>query len=135
MHCDLLQYQLHAFSLIRSLMTQGSQSDENHMLCTADGVPPVTQTRHLPANVEMLPEVSPGESGYRYVIFHWLFITITQRSLQLAKSTACLTFTALQVSHFDPLFSAELSVSLRFILALASVLQKFSMLYSARTTA
>jgi hypothetical protein len=61
----------------------------------ADGVPPVLQTRGLPAGMEGLPG-SPA-SGYRYVLFHFLFVTVTRRSLSLAIAASCLTFVALQV--------------------------------------
>jgi len=63
----------------------------------ADGVPPVQQERGLPAAMEGLPDKMPFSSGYRYVIFHFLFVTITRRSLSLAIATSCLTLVALQV--------------------------------------
>lgn len=58
----------------------------------------MTQTRNFPAALERVPQLQAANPGYRYVLFHWLFITITRRSVQLAISTACLTFTALQVA-------------------------------------
>ena len=64
----------------------------------ADGVPPVTQVRNLPPQLEGLPAVPAPDNGYRYVLFHFLFITVTRRSVQLAVTTACLAFTALQAS-------------------------------------
>ena len=33
---------------------------------------------------------------YRYVLFHFAFITVTRRSVNLAIAASCLTFTALQ---------------------------------------
>ena len=68
------------------------------VLLQADGVPPVTQVRNLPPQLEGLPAVPAPDSGYRYVLFHFLFITVTRRSVQLAVTTACLAFTALQAS-------------------------------------
>ncbi len=66
----------------------------------ADGVPPVQQERGLPAAMEGLPDKMPFSSGYRYVIFHFFFVTITRRSLSLAIAASCLTFVALQVCSF-----------------------------------
>ena len=66
----------------------------------ADGVPPVQQERGLPAAMEGLPDKMPFSSGYRYVIFHFLFVTITRRSLSLAIAASCLTLVALQVCSF-----------------------------------
>lgn len=63
----------------------------------ADGVPPVQQERGLPAAMEGLPNRVPFSGGYRYVIFHFWFITITRRSLSVAIAASCLTFVALQV--------------------------------------
>ena len=63
----------------------------------ADGVPPVQQERGLPAAMEGLPDRMPFSGGYRYVIFHFCFITITRRSLSVAIAASCLTFVALQV--------------------------------------
>ena len=64
--------------------------------CNADGVPPVQQERGLPAALEGLPDRVPFSGGYRYVLFHFWFITITRRSLSVAIAASCLTFVALQ---------------------------------------
>ena len=42
-----------------------------------------------------LPPLPP--TGYSYVVFHVWFITITQRSVNLALTAGALTFCALQV--------------------------------------
>lgn len=63
----------------------------------AGGLPPVTQSQNLPANLEGLPPLTPADDSYSHVLFHWMFITVTRRSLQLAVSTSCLTFATLQV--------------------------------------
>jgi hypothetical protein len=47
--------------------------------------------------MEGLPATLNGSGGYRYVLFHFLFITVTRRSLSVAVSASCLTFIALQV--------------------------------------
>ena len=47
----------------------------------------------LPASMAAL-----GGPRYRYVLFHFWFITITKRSLSLALAFAGLTFTALQAA-------------------------------------
>ena len=47
--------------------------------------------------MEGLPDSVPFSSGYRYVLFHFWFITITRRSLSVAVAASCLTFVALQV--------------------------------------
>jgi hypothetical protein len=47
--------------------------------------------------MEGLPDSVPFSSGYRYVLFHFWFITITRRSLSVAIAASCLTFVALQV--------------------------------------
>ena len=65
----------------------------------ADGIPPATQIRTIAPQLEGLPAIPAPESNYRYVLFHFLFITVTRRSLQLAIATSCLTFTALQVRN------------------------------------
>lgn len=62
----------------------------------AGGLPPVTQSQHLPHQLEGLPPLTPADDAYSHVLFHWLFITITRRSLQLATATSCLTFATLQ---------------------------------------
>ncbi len=87
---------------------------------SADGVPPVQQERGLPAAMEGLPGQTPFSSGYRYVIFHFWFITITRRSLSVAIAASCLTFVALQVcsalcqqeteTHLSPLSSTQSSL-------------------------
>ncbi len=64
---------------------------------STDGVPPVQQERGLPAAMEGLPDRMPFSGSYRYVIFHFWFITITRRSLSVAIAASCLTFVALQV--------------------------------------
>lgn len=69
------------------------------LICVPDGVPPVTQTQHLPHEVEGLPALTGAGANHRHVLFHWLFITVTRRSLQLAISSSCLTFATLQVSQ------------------------------------
>lgn len=53
------------------------------------------QARGLPPALEGLP--GAPASGYRYVLFHFWFITVTRRSLSLAVAASCLTFVALQV--------------------------------------
>ena len=72
----------------------------------AEGVPPVLQTRGLPPALEGLP--GAPHSGYRYVLFHLWFITVTRRSLSLAVAASCLTFIALQVLPPIPQCSAHL---------------------------
>lgn len=57
----------------------------------------MTQTQHLPHQLEGLPPLTPANEAYSHVLFHWLFITVTRRSLQLATATSCLTFATLQV--------------------------------------
>ena len=47
--------------------------------------------------MEGLPDRMPFSGGYRYVLFHFWFITITRRSLSVAIAASCLTFVALQV--------------------------------------
>ena len=70
--------------------------------CCADGVPPVQQERGLPAAMEGLPGSVPYSGGYRYVLFHFWFITITRRSLSVAIAASCLMFVALQVGAVMP---------------------------------
>lgn len=65
--------------------------------CGADGVPPVLQTRGVPPAAEGLPSSISTQGSYRYVLFHFWFITITRRSLSLAVAASCLTFVAPQV--------------------------------------
>ena len=54
----------------------------------------------MPAALEGLPDRVPFSGGYRYVLFHFWFITITRRSLSVAIAASCLTFVALQVCSF-----------------------------------
>lgn len=83
----------------------------------AEGVPPVLSNRSLPAAAatasgaagagaaagvaaaaaELPASMSQlGGPPYRYVVFHFWFITITKRSLNLALALTGLTFAALQ---------------------------------------
>ena len=59
-------------------------------------MPPVLQPRAPPPGIEGLPALTP--TGYNYVILHVFFITVTQRSVNLALTAASLTLSALQVS-------------------------------------
>ncbi|KAG1663763.1 hypothetical protein FOA52_011814 [Chlamydomonas sp. UWO 241] len=62
----------------------------------SDGIPPVLQERDpLPADLG-LPPLQP--TGYSYVVLHAWFITVTQRSVNLALTAGALTFCALQTS-------------------------------------
>lgn len=65
-------------------------------------MPPVQQERGLPPALEGLPEKVPCNGGYRYVLFHLWFITITRKSVSVAIAASCLTFVALQVGHETP---------------------------------
>ncbi|KAL4425750.1 hypothetical protein ABPG75_009766 [Micractinium tetrahymenae] len=80
----------------------------------AEGVPPVLSDRSLPAAAAAAAAGSAGGAAaaaagelpasmaqlggppYRYVVFHFWFITITKRSLNLALALTGLTFAALQ---------------------------------------
>ena len=53
------------------------------------------QSRAPSAALQGLPSVAPAVP-YRYVLFHFAFITVTRRSVNLAIAASCLTFTALQ---------------------------------------
>jgi len=53
------------------------------------------QSRAPSAVLQGLPSLSPAVP-YRYVLFHFAFITVTRRSVNLAIAASCLTFTALQ---------------------------------------
>ena len=53
------------------------------------------QSRAPSAALQGLPSVAPPVP-YRYVLFHFAFITVTRRSVNLAIAASCLTFTALQ---------------------------------------
>ena len=77
-----------------SLLPGGAKARSN--FC-ADGVPPVQQERGLPPALEGLPDKVPCNGGYRYVLFHLWFITITRKSVSVAIAASCLTFVALQV--------------------------------------
>jgi energy-coupling factor transporter transmembrane protein EcfT len=64
-------------------------------MLTADGVPPVLQS-HAASNVlQGLPDVAPSQP-YTFVVASFLGCTITRRSINLAVTSACLIFTALQ---------------------------------------
>ena len=63
-------------------------------------MPPVQQERGLPPALEGLPEKVPCNGGYRYVLFHLWFITITRKSVSVAIAASCLTFVALQVHPY-----------------------------------
>ncbi|KAL4445849.1 hypothetical protein ABPG77_009048 [Micractinium sp. CCAP 211/92] len=84
-------------------------------LTGAEGVPPVLSDRSLPAAAaaaaagaspatgvaeaaaELPASMSQlGGPPYRYVVFHFWFVTITKRSLNLALALSGLTFAALQ---------------------------------------
>ena len=65
-------------------------------------MPPVQQERGLPPALEGLPDKVPCNGGYRYVLFHLWFITITRKSVSVAIAASCLTFVALQVGHKTP---------------------------------
>ena len=58
--------------------------------------PVLVQSRAPTAALQGLPSLSPAVP-YRYVLFHFAFITVTRRSVNLAIAASCLTFTALQV--------------------------------------
>lgn len=79
------------------LFSNGANAIEVTVWCGADGVPPVLQTRGVPPAAEGLPSSISTPGSYRYVLFHFWFITITRRSLSLAVAASCLTFVALQV--------------------------------------
>ena len=98
-HCPMLQICWMQLSCIRNIAWQHAQCLCLHSedQAPADGVPPVLQPRNLPSSIEQLPDIGASSSGYRFVLFHWGFITVTRRSLRLALSLASLTFTALQV--------------------------------------
>ncbi|GAX78117.1 hypothetical protein CEUSTIGMA_g5559.t1 [Chlamydomonas eustigma] len=70
------------------------------MMMTAlfsDGLPPVLQPRDPPPLIYSEPGLPPLQpTGYNYVVLHVWFITITQRSINLALTVGALTFTALQ---------------------------------------
>ena len=56
----------------------------------------LVQSRAPSAALQGLPSLSPAVP-YRYVLFHFAFITVTRRSVNLAIAASCLTFTAFQV--------------------------------------
>lgn len=56
------------------------------------------QSRAPSATMQGLPPVAPAEP-YGYVLFHFAFITVTRRSVNLAIAASCLTFTALLARH------------------------------------
>ncbi|KAF5831445.1 cobalt transport protein-domain-containing protein [Dunaliella salina] len=62
----------------------------------ADGVPPVLQPRAPPPSFEGLDPVPA--TGYRYVLLHVFFITVTHRSVNMAITAAALTLTSLQAA-------------------------------------
>ena len=61
-------------------------------------MPPALQPRAPPAALAGLPPLPLPTTGYRYVVAHFLFITVTRRSLALATSAAATAFAALQAS-------------------------------------
>ena len=67
-----------------------------------DGVPPRTQPRFSSPSLEGLQGIPRPSQGYRYVILHLWFITVTRRSISLGIATASLTFVALQVQSHLP---------------------------------
>ncbi|CAL8467723.1 g7261 [Coccomyxa elongata] len=85
----------------------------------ADGVPPVLQTRGVPPAAEGLPSSVSTPGSYRYVLFHFWFITITRRSLSLAVAASCLTFVALQSASLSLTTTPaeEMTLGLRLWLA------------------
>eukprot|EP00803_Ostreobium_quekettii_P004653 evm.model.scf_1683EXC.3 EVM.evm.TU.scf_1683EXC.3 scf_1683EXC:5733-7420(-) len=84
----------------------------------ADGAPPVTQTRSLPTSMDATLLPIAADSRYSYVIFRFLFLTVTQKSVKLAVSTVCLIFVALQSASLCLTTTPpeELAFSLRWFL-------------------
>ena len=56
------------------------------------------QTRQPSPGLEGLYGIPKPAQGYRYVILHLWFFTITRRSISLGLASASLTFIALQVT-------------------------------------
>ena len=69
-------------------------------LLSADGVPPVTEVRHMPGALQGLGPLPSPEGAYRYVLFNAFIVTVTTRSVRLAAATASLSFVALQVIQY-----------------------------------
>lgn len=62
-----------------------------------DGVPRLTQPHNPSPALEGLRGIPSPSGGYKYVIFHLWFITVTRRSISLGIASASLSFVALQV--------------------------------------
>lgn len=67
----------------------------------AEGVPPILSDRTAATTAAAAAELpgsmaALGAPPYRYVLFHFGWITVTKRSLNLAAALAGLTFAALQ---------------------------------------
>ncbi|KAK6913858.1 hypothetical protein RJ641_021179 [Dillenia turbinata] len=60
---------------------------------TADGAPPLVQSRTLPPAKMGLPNVRTSLNGYSYLIMKLGPLQLTRKGLSLASTSACLTFT------------------------------------------
>jgi general transcription factor 3C polypeptide 2 len=79
-------------------------------LLGADGIPPVVSMRtHAMDGLALDPELLPG---YSYVLANLGPLTITRKSLNLAISAACLTFSVIQAAALTLLTTTEESMAL-----------------------
>lgn len=87
----------------------------------------VSQPARMPtpeaiANLDPPPEVLPDlpqPTGYRYVVFDWRFITVTQRSLDLGIRVGTLLFTLIYGTNLYLLTTApeEITLALESLMA------------------